>query len=234
MKENLVIIPAGPDALFQDWPDYTTFNFDLALVLWTPCNLKNAENAKFYDIIPDHKWKLIFHFASKYDLSNYEYIFVLDDDILTSPEVIDLIFRFCKEYNLDLAQPAMSLDSYHAGSSSTLIPGAKMHITNSVEIMCPIFSKRAWPICISHADKMPIGVGFGLEGFWTKELESQGGITKFGGLVAVIDQYPVKHTRPTANAETYKQRGYDPREDWVYFENLGYPLYLETIKVIYR
>ena len=40
-------------------------------------------------------------FASKQDLSRYEYIWILDDDCLTTPEGVEATFNFCKEHFYD-------------------------------------------------------------------------------------------------------------------------------------
>lgn len=232
MKKNLVIIAAGSDALFQEWADYSIYDFDLAVILWDHFEIKNTENAKFVETIQGHKWKIISQFAKKHDLSGYEYIWTLDDDCLTTSKSVDDTFKFCKENNIDLAQPALTPDSYYAHPPTVLVHGAKMHITNTVEIMCPIFSQRAWTVCTSYLDKMPLGIGFGLEGVWTQDLECQNGTTKFGGQVAVIDRYPVKHTRKITYMKDYQARGLNPLDDFNYFKNLGYGWSFHTLRVI--
>jgi hypothetical protein len=232
MKKNLIIMPAGPTALFQDWEDYSKYNFDLAIVNWSDVELKNTEHAKYLENIKGQKWKITDAFAKKYDLSQYEYIWQLDDDCLTHPATIDATFDFCKEHNLDLAQPALTPDSYRVHPPTFLIPGAKMHITNTVEIMCPIFSQRAWPVCSEHFGKMPAGIGYGMEGYWSDVLRSDSGTTKFGGRVAVIDIYPIKHTRFVQGPEEWARKGIDPNDDGRYFANLGYGWSFKTIEVV--
>jgi len=233
MKDNILIIPAGPGALFQNWNNYADHNFDLAIINWGSHQLTNLEQAAYVEHIPGQKWKIVSEFANRHDLSQYKHIWILDDDCLTTPEGIAATFDLCKEYNLDLAQPALTPDSSRTHPPTFLIPDAKLHITDTVEIMCPIFSQRAWPECSAHFGKMPVGVGYGLEGYWGQVLESSTGTTKFGGRVAVIDVYPVKHTRTVTGPTEYQRLGLDPGDDGRYFQSLGYGWAFNIIEVIY-
>jgi hypothetical protein len=233
MKKNLLIIPASAGALFQEWSDYSGFNFDVGIINWTGAQLRNTEHATYVENIPGQKWKIVAEFVHRHNVSQYEYIWILDDDCLTTPEGVEATFNFCKEHNLDMAQPALTPDSFKTHPSTFLIPGAKMHITDTVEIMCPIFSQRAWPVCSEHFGKMPAGVGYGLEGYWVDVLESNSGTTKFGGRVAVIDLYPVKHTKTVTGPAQYHAMGINPDDDGRYFANLGYGWSFKTLEVIY-
>ena len=233
MKQNIVIIPAGPNALFQNWTDYSKFNFDTAIINWSNADLKNTEHATYKENIVGQKWRIVSEFAKLHDLSQYEYIWVLDDDCLTTPEGIEATFNMCKEYDLDLAQPALTPDSFGSHKSTFLIPGAKLHITNTVEIMCPIFSQRAWAACSIHFGLMPLGIGYGLEGHWTRMLDSESGTTKFGGKVAVIDMYPVKHTKRVNGPSDYARMGMNPDDDGMYFHKLdSSPWSFNTLSVV--
>jgi hypothetical protein len=232
MKNNLLIIPSGPSALFQTWGSYSQYNFDLAVINWSGETLTNLEDAAYVENTKGQKWKIVGEFANKNDLSNYEYIWVMDDDCLTTFDNIEATFNFCKENNLDLAQPALTSDSYRTHPQTFLIHGAKMHITTSVEIMAPIFSRSAWPDCSAHFTKMPLGVGYGLEGYWSEILQSASGTTKFGGRVAVIDTYPVKHTKPVTGPADYARMGIDPGDDGRYLQSLGFGWSFDTIEVI--
>jgi hypothetical protein len=233
MKSNLVIIPAGPTALFQQWTDYSNYNFDLAIINWSGNKLENIEKAVYYEEMPGQKWKLMYEFDKKHDLSQYEYIWCLDDDCATVPDLIQSTFDFCVENDLDLAQPALESSSYYSHIPTLMIPNAKMHIVNTVEIMCPIFRQRVWKECIEPIANMPLGIGYGFEGYWQGVLKSKNGITKYGGKVAVIDRYPVLHTQPVTQLFQFKNKGLDPDLDGRYFYNLGYPWSFDTIEVIY-
>jgi hypothetical protein len=100
--------------------------------------------------------------------------------------------------------------------------------------MCPIFSQQAWLPCTEYFNKMPLGIGWGLEGQWTQALDCESGITKFGGKVAVIDAFPVKHTKPVTGGPDYARVGVDPNDDSRYFQKLGFGWSFKTIEVINR
>jgi hypothetical protein len=232
MKKDLLILTCGPDALFQEWGGYKDFDFDVALIRWGDHVLTNTADAAYQVDIVGHKWKIISEFNDTHDLSGYEYIYCLDDDCVTSWDLVQATFDFCRENNLDLAQPAMAPGSYTSHPFTHMVDGAKMHIMNTVEIMCPIFRQCVWAECISPAKDMPIGIGYGYEGYWAKTLESQVGTTKYGGQVAVIDCLPVLHSKPVTQMHEWRARGLDPAVDGIWFADQGYAWSFDTIETI--
>lgn len=233
MKSNLVIMAAGTDAIFQEWENLENYNFDLAVINWHGKPLKNLEIAKYVVDMPGQKWKLVYQFDQTHDLSDYEYIWCLDDDCITTPELIDLTFKFCKENNLDLAQPALTPDSYFSWRPTLMVPDAKMHITTTVEIMCPIFRRRIWKECIAPCGAMPLGIGYGLESWFTHAAGSITGRSKYGGLCAVIDRYPIKHSKPVTSMQQFAERNLDPSKDGEFFSKMGIPFVFSTLEVIH-
>jgi hypothetical protein len=239
MKTDLVIIPSGKSALFQDWEDYSNFNFDVAILNWSGEELRNTKHATYIQNFPGHKWHLIYKFASEHDLSNYRYIMCLDDDVVTSPQLLEATFDFCQENNIDIGQPALLPTPHPWGHPPTgCIERAKMHITNWAEIMCPIFSQRCWPEAIALCGQMPLGIGYGLETYWEDTFSTQKGTTKFGGIVAVIDQLPVIHSRPFKTMQDWASLGIDPGDDGRWFSSQGFGLGpnrgFKTINIIFE
>ena len=223
MKTDLVIMTAGRKALFQQWGEYSQYDFDLAVINWSGVPLFNTESAAYVEDIVGQKWHIMAEFKKRHDLSQYRYIWCLDEDVQVSPEQIEKTFQFCADNNLDLAQPALAPGYHPVSHPVTLqIPGAKMHITNTVEMMAEIHSQRTWAEAMAPCADMPVGIGFGIEGYWEKVLESQNGTTKYGGRVAVIDCLPVVHTRPVTPIEVFiKERGMNPVDDGTWFINHG-------------
>lgn len=234
VKKNLLIMPAGPGAVFEDWVDYNQYNFDLAVLQWNdgPA-LPNVEQAVYHERGAGQKWHLIARFAEKYDLSGYDYIACFDDDCITVPELVAATFDFCRDNNLDVAQPALTLDSYIAHTSTTIIDNATMHITDTVEIMCPIFSQRCWPEANALSGMLPDGTGHELEVYWRIIFDSSTGTTKYGGRVAVIDCLPVKHSKPITTPEGFLRKGMEPGKDSRWIQSAGYSGWsFKTIEVI--
>lgn len=58
------------------------------------------------------KYQNFWHYASFYPkhLEQYDYVWVVDDDIFMSTDDINKMFQMMEDYNLDLAQPSISLD----------------------------------------------------------------------------------------------------------------------------
>ena len=231
MKPNLVIICASPNAIFQHWENIDSYNFDTAVIIYHDQPIHKLDQVKYVEYSQGFKWRNIYNFIQKHDVSKYEYIWCLDDDCLVDPLTVEKIFEFCKEHDLDLAQPSLEHGSIFTYPWSLQIPNAVMHITNMVEIMVPIFKQRIWKDCISQLGNLPIGMGLGLEYFWMGALDCNSGITKYGGKVAVIDQYSVRHIKPMNNVYNI-----DPWEDHRYLQTVtpGNPAnVIEIIEVIY-
>ena len=127
---------------------------------------------------------------------------------MTTPDQIAKTFDFCRDNNLDLAQPAVVSDYHIVHQATRWIPGAKMHITDTVEMMADIHSQRTWAECMRHCSELPVGIGYNIEGYWQYVLDCRSGTTKYGGRVAVIDQYPVRHLKPVQDTEQFRQKGW--------------------------
>ena len=226
-------MPSGPGAVFESWTDYDQYNFDLAILQWDTSDLSNTEKAVYHEKGPGQKWHQIDRFNEKYDLSGYEYVACFDDDCHATPATIASMFDFCRDNNLDVAQPALTKNSYIAHIPTVQIDGACMHITDTVEIMCPIFSQRCWPEANALSGLLPDGTGHELEVYWRIIFESDTGTTKYGGRVAVIDQYPVCHTRPVTTPAQFAAKGMEPGKDSRWIQSAGYSGWsFKTIEII--
>jgi hypothetical protein len=201
-KENLLVIPCGQNSLHQQWKElHNDFNFDLCLLIYDDTQYKdhNSKSAKYVFKRKAYKWSNIANFITKSLYRPYKYIGIIDDDILTNITTINNLFDYGKRLNFDLFQPALSHDSYFSHSATLQISNADFHLLNTVEIMNPFFSNRAFNICSNEFDIGPYGQGYGLELSWQALLSPREGISIFGGLVGVIDKYPVIHTKPVTS-----------------------------------
>ena len=234
MKPNLLIICAGPGSVHEQWDDYDQYNFDLAILQWnTGDRLPNTERATYYEQISGHKFHNIAKFMNMHDSTGYEYVQILDDDCITTPELIAATFDYCRDNGFDIAQPALTHESYIAHEPTKLIPDARHHITDTVEIMCPIFSQRCWPEAAALFEMLPDGTGPELEVYWRIVFESDRGTTKYGGKVGVIDQYPVYHGRPVTTPDMWAARGMIPGRDSLWLQSIGYRGWsFKTIEIV--
>jgi hypothetical protein len=118
------------------------------------------------------------------------------------------MFLICEDLKLELAQPALTVDSYFTHVVTLRHSEFQIRFTNFVEIMAPLFSTemlaRAYPTLAGNIS------GYGLDAVWPRMSSL--------GRVAIIDETPVKHTRPVGgpNYLFNKQAGLSPiHEDWL-------------------
>ena len=143
-------------------------------------------------------------------LTQYDFVLFLDDDIGLSTQDIDRLFAIMREAGLDLAQPALTRDSY--GSFPALYRRKYrrgFRRLNYVEIMAPAFSRRA---LIANKDNFAKAIS----GFAVDTLIGALCRRLFGDTVAVIDAVAAEHKRPIdldggALYRFLSSKGIDPR-----------------------
>lgn len=141
-------------------------------------------------------------------IQRYKFVWLPDDDLLCVPEDVSRMFAICDDLQLELAQPALTLDSYYSHVITMQHSAFQLRFTNFVEIMAPVLSidmlSRVYPTLAGNIS------GFGLDALWPR-------LSKLGK-VAIIDDTPVKHTRPVGgpNYKFSKDIGIMPaHEDWL-------------------
>jgi hypothetical protein len=220
-KSNLVIITCGPKSLHQQWEKNhaADSNFDLALLIYddTVYTDHNSLSAKYTQQSEGIKFKLFDKFLNDNPsvINEYEYFLLFDDDLLTTVDNLSEYFDIVKKYNFDLAQPALTKDSYYSHWPTLQQSGTLYHLTNYVEIMCPSFSQRFLKDVKSIFTEMEIGIGWGMEQYWFDFLENYNGISKYGGRVGVIDKIAVKHTKPAMSGPFYEKYDFGKEMNWL-------------------
>ncbi len=188
-------------------------NFDYALSWFHdehPADLGLADGAAFVNMQKGAKWPgleqtLIAHWDQ---VQKYRYIWLPDDDLLAEPDQVSRMFTICDDLQLDLAQPALTRDSYFTHLISMQHSEFQLRFTNFVEIMAPVLSTDMLGR-IFHTLAGQVS-GYGLDGLWPRYSHL--------GKVAIIDDTPVKHTRPVGgpNYKHSKDAGLSPaHEDWL-------------------
>ena len=117
------------------------------------------------------------------------------------------MFAFFHALRLNLAQPALTADSYFSWPNLLQAPGQLVRYTSFVEVMAPLFDRDTLRDCLSSFSESRSG--WGLDWVWG-HLCQQSGKT-----MAIIDATPVKHTRPVASGgDLYKNNPeLDPKLD---------------------
>jgi hypothetical protein len=121
-------------------------------------------------------------------LAKYDYIWLPDDDLATTASDINMLFEQCNRFDLALAQPSLSVESFVSHAVTVHNPRYLLRFTNFVEVMAPCFQKRALDICLpTFRENLS---GWGQDHLWVRLLRP------FSLRIAVIDSVQVKHTRP--------------------------------------
>ena len=188
MKPYLALFRTGPTSLHHEAvARLDRQNFDYALSHFGD-NEPMAKGAVFVHRQRGAKWPgleqtLLTHWDT---ISKYSYVWLPDDDLLCVPEEVSRMFSICDDLKLELAQPALTRDSYYTHLITLKHSEFQLRFTNFVEIMAPVFSiemlSRVFPTLAGSVS------GFGLDTLWPR-------LSKLGKL-AIIDDTPVKHTRP--------------------------------------
>ncbi len=146
-------------------------------------------------------------------LLRYEAVLFLDDDVEIGARDIDALFAAMTREKLDLAQPALTADSRTAWPYLQQ-PGAGNEIirVSSVEIMAPIFTRRA-------LERVGWVFAEAVGGWGTDLLLGPAAREAFGpDSIGVVGSVPVRHTRPvdTRNGALYaylRRNGIDPAHE---------------------
>ncbi|MBD0384336.1 DUF707 domain-containing protein [Paenibacillus sedimenti] len=195
----LVIARVQDDSLHKEWIKPSKYrNFDLYLEYYGKggCNFRN--DCDFYSEGKETKWPRIYKIIEKYGehIFKYDAVWIPDDDISTDCKTINKMFEIFMKYQLSLAQPALTRDSYYSHEITRQKDKYVLRYTSFVEVMAPIFSKKALQKCWKSFSKSQSG--WGLDSIWPKLL----GYPK--DKMAIIDKTPVKHTRPVRGGTLYK------------------------------
>lgn len=121
-------------------------------------------------------------------LRDYDAFWFPDDDIEASTAQVNALFQLHAEAGFDLAQPALSVDSYFTCSFTVQHQAISVRETNFVESMVPLFTQEALAVCLPTLAQTRSG--WGLEVAWQSLLQT------IGCRTAIYDCLPVRHTRP--------------------------------------
>jgi len=195
---NLVLIRAGAKSLHPKWTDATSpdRNFDIIALPYEQKEdtyPENSHDALYYTPGPKVKGYYDWIKNNKSIFSDYEFIALIDDDIITTHRDLSRLFQYCKTLNLELAQPALTQDSYYSLLITRQHKSFLHRWTNWVEIMAPIFSANLLENCL---ETFPLNFygGGSLDSLWPRYCE------RTIGSMAIIDKIPIQHTREVGSA----------------------------------
>lgn len=208
-KRNLILARVGDGSLHRGWlGDPSTRSYDVWLDYYGADAGRYAGDAARLFLRPGlTKWQGIAAVVAENRdaLDAYDAVWLPDDDLAVTPEVIDRLFDAFHRLNLALAQPALADGSYF--SYEWLLESRRFfaRFTNFVEVMAPVFSREALRACAgTFAESL---TGWGLDVVWPTILGSP------KDRIGVIDAAPVLHTRPIATGDWYRRLPVAPGEE---------------------
>jgi hypothetical protein len=208
----LIIARVGDNSLHREWIKPVEFkNFDLCISYYGNFPGLYENECDFYYESKGPKWPKIKEVIEMMGekIRDYDAIWLPDDDILTDAKNINEMFTVFLEQGFELAQPALTSDSYYSHNVTVQHPDYLWRYSKFVEIMAPIFSKYALEQCVATFNLCQSG--WGLDLLWPKILCYP------YKKIAFIDSTPVKHTRPIGSGTLYN--GLTPHSELHWIEN---------------
>ena len=208
-RRNLVVVRAGRNSLHPMWLEGVgERNWDLIVSVYDP-------EAQF---VPHDDVRMVMKRGGKWDglyalfadgdlLSRYEYIWLPDDDIAATKHDVNAIFDAMRRYGLEVAQPALTRDSYFSHFLVLQCPEFALRCSNFVEIMVPCVTAGLLTKVLD--DFRESESGFGMDFIWTRLAEEP------RYKAAILDLVSVRHTRPVGKFLRRKmaERGQSPEAD---------------------
>jgi hypothetical protein len=191
---------AGNTSLHRKWISGEGRRFDLFLSCYGDRPQEYAADAEYLREMKSTKWPAWHaHILEESELiASYDAIWFPDDDLLIDTAGINKMFDLFMAFELALAQPTLSHDSY---CSHPILLHDASHIvrfTNFVEVMGPVFSREA--LALLHPTFLQSRTGWGLDYLWPSLLSERG----MGSKIGIIDAVSMTHTRPVGGGDIYQ------------------------------
>lgn len=193
----------GDRSTYRQWiADDHQRSFDLALYV-------------YHGSIDDHRVELIreqkgfkypnfHHLSEHYDLSGYDAVWIIDDDIEIASTDIERLFRIFTEHRLLMAQPAYASDSATAWNLLLVDPHYQLRFSNFVENGVALFSAPALERCVNAMQD--IKTGFGAEFLFMHLIQPA------PEQVAVIDAVICRHPPATSSLDRHVPRKHHEKD----------------------
>jgi len=109
MKKYLIIIPVGNSPLPIDFTDKSR-HFDLCTIYYNEGDENRIKSiSDYYFQLKGPKWFLVKNILNKIDWMQYEYIWIIDDDLEISIKDINELFNIASTNKLTLCQPSVKV-----------------------------------------------------------------------------------------------------------------------------
>src|SRR5262245_57165408 len=160
-------------------------NFDIVLNLYAGQLDGSLGNHEYLVSGGINKYKAAYQVIDEDLLGAYRGFMFLDDDLEITYSQLSAFLDFCRQDELQLAQPSQSSDSHCSHEVLRHRPGVRSRPVELVEVMCPYFSAQALRAAISTFDLSYST--WGLDHLWPK-------LPKLRPIV--VDAFQINHVRP--------------------------------------
>jgi len=210
-RRNLVLVRAGAQALHLQWQLPAVRNWDLVTLAYNDALLDAASSG---NVVVPGEWLVDGRAqATKYigiqaffrhhpEALKHEAVLMLDDDLLFDPARLDDMFGLFATSGAALGQPALTWDSYASLYITFRNRAFLWRETNFAEVMAPMMTSAILRDLLPTFDANRSSWGFDF--LWADRCR------KAGGRVVILDQTPIKHTRPIGGGGLYAALKVDP------------------------
>jgi len=165
-SKNFVFTSAGDNTNFDDLWVSNNQNYDIYVIYYgnDESNFeKYKEKVKFIEKRKGSKFQNFYYFYKNYPeiIKEYDYFFILDDDIIFNTNDINNMFYYAKKYDLLICQPSFTIQSAISHFITLNNPHIFLSYTNFIEVNTPLFKKEALIKFIDNYD--PILIGWGID-----------------------------------------------------------------------
>lgn len=209
MPKNLIISAVGDKSCHKDWI-LGNPNFILVLIYYGNNDVIFNDYKKDSQIVikqEGQKFPLINNFINnnKEFITQFDFIWLPDDDLSISTENLNELFDIANEYQLSICQPSVvALDNNVVYNITRPQHGVKLKYTKFVEVMAPMFSKDV--LMMLYDDFILSESGWGLDFLWPHKLNYP------QNKIAIIDKITVIHTKPLST--DYSRFKINPRHEY--------------------
>ena len=168
MTKNLVFTSAGDNTQLETlWHSLETkMNYDIVIYYYGD----SEEKFNIYKNISKYifrnkgsKFQNFYHFYlnNQEVYNNYEYFFILDDDIIFENNIDDInkMFYYMKKYKLDISGPSFTKDGLVKWPITLNKENLILQYVNFIEVNVPLFNKKSLNILMDIYDSKLIGWG---------------------------------------------------------------------------
>jgi hypothetical protein len=160
-RKNLVILRAGDNSLHPGWLAGGSRDFDLFISYYGSTENKHCEAADLYEMRKGPKWSCIGELLQEHPelLDQYDAFWFPDDDLEASTITLNRMFSFFHAFELALAQPALTRDSYYSWDTLLQRDDYILRFVKFVEVMAPIFNRSSLKACVKSFGESRSGWG---------------------------------------------------------------------------